>query len=370
MAEPWTSPQRLARLTPLADLLSLIDTAVGSVAVVEMTPEKAIGLALARDVVIATPLPHRPIALADGVALRADETLDAGSYAPAVLSIAVPVAAGEAIPALADAVLPFEAAVLRSERIQALAPVPPGAGVLPRAADAGAEAVIRRAGARLRPVDAAICRVASISAVSVRAPRLLICGVRADPVIDAASDWLGGAIERAGGVATVICGGVADALGAPDCDAVIIVGGTGTGPDDASIETLRQRGGSAVHGVGLSPGESAGFGTVGDRPALFCPGRLDAAIAVFATLGRRLLARLAGRQCAGASAVAMLGRKVTSTIGMVEFVPVSRKGEAVEPLASGYLPFSALAGTDGYILVPAESEGFPAGTNIAIYSLP
>ena len=67
---------------------------------------------------------------------------------------------------------------------------------------------------------------------------------------------------------------------------------------------------------------------------------------------------------------ARLTRKVTSTVGLAEVVPVARSPDGVEPLASGYLPLQALARADGWILVPPESEGFPAGATVEVRSFP
>jgi molybdopterin biosynthesis enzyme len=41
-----------------------------------------------------------------------------------------------------------------------------------------------------------------------------------------------------------------------------------------------------------------------------------------------------------------------------------------EPLGSGYLSFSALARADGWILVPADSEGYPKGARVAVRPWP
>ena len=68
--------------------------------------------------------------------------------------------------------------------------------------------------------------------------------------------------------------------------------------------------------------------------------------------------------------MATLARKVTSGIGLAEVIPVRRSGNGVEPLATKYLPLSALARADGWILVPAESEGYPAGTSVAVRAWP
>ncbi len=64
-----------------------------------------------------------------------------------------------------------------------------------------------------------------------------------------------------------------------------------------------------------------------------------------------------------------LKRKVTSTIGLTELIPVSCAGGMAEPLGSGYLSFTALTRSDGWIVVPADSEGFAAGTQVAVRSM-
>jgi molybdopterin biosynthesis enzyme len=65
-----------------------------------------------------------------------------------------------------------------------------------------------------------------------------------------------------------------------------------------------------------------------------------------------------------------LARKVASTVGLAEVVPVRRKGEEVEPLATKYLPLSSLARSDGWILVPADSEGYAAGARVQVRPWP
>jgi molybdopterin biosynthesis enzyme len=65
-----------------------------------------------------------------------------------------------------------------------------------------------------------------------------------------------------------------------------------------------------------------------------------------------------------------LKRKVTSTIGLTELIPVACAGGMAEPLASGYLSFESLARSDGWIVVPADSEGYPAGAIVAVGSWP
>ncbi len=65
-----------------------------------------------------------------------------------------------------------------------------------------------------------------------------------------------------------------------------------------------------------------------------------------------------------------LARKVTSTVGLAEVVPVRRDDGKAEPLASKYLPLSSLTRSDGWILVPAESEGYSAGAQVQVRPWP
>jgi molybdopterin biosynthesis enzyme len=65
-----------------------------------------------------------------------------------------------------------------------------------------------------------------------------------------------------------------------------------------------------------------------------------------------------------------LARKIASAIGMIEIVAVKQEGEGVVPLASGYLPLRTLLAADGYVIIPAESEGLPAGAQVTMRIMP
>jgi molybdopterin molybdotransferase len=125
-----------------------------------------------------------------------------------------------------------------------------------------------------------------------------------------------------------------------------------------------------VHGVGLAPGETAALGSLGNRPVLIIPGRLDGALAAWLVLGRHLLMRLAGRNAPDAGTPVRLARKIASTVGIAEVVLVRRCENGVEPIASGYFPLHALAEADGFVLVAPEREGFPPGATVAMHALP
>jgi molybdopterin molybdotransferase len=367
-----SSMQRIARLTPLREVLAIVEARVGAVTPRTCPLLSARGRVLAADVAVKQ-LPSAPIALRDGYAVEAAATADAGPYAPLPLPAKPqPINAGEPLPNGTDAVVPFDAV---NERGEAVAPVAPGEGTLPAGGDAAADKPLRRAGERLRDLDIAAMAAAGIANVSVREPRVHIaCGsVPTTPLIDAALDMLAHAAARVG--CAVLdshreAGGLDRAVADESVDAVIAVGGTGSGRRDAAVHTLARFGRVEAHGIAMAPGETAAFGFAGERPVLLVPGRIDAALAVWLLIGRHLAARLAGGRVEDAPVMLPLKRKVTSTIGLAELIPVSCAGGVAEPLASGYLSFAALARSDGWIVVPADSEGFAAGTPVAVRSWP
>ena len=365
--------QFITRLTPLGDVLALIESREQPVMPCKCALLDAAGGILAEDIVSAEQ-PARAIALRDGFALQAASVADASSYSPMPLASTPPrVDAGDALPDGTDAVAQLDSIVLRGQTAEAIAPASPGEGVLWPGADASPRVPLRRAGERLREVDVAALAALGISEVTVRSPRIFVrCGsARRTRIIDAMLDTLVRAVADAGG-RVVDARSDTELFSQPlnDADAVIAVGGTGTGRDDEAVEALARHGQVEAHGIAVSPGETTAFGFIGKSPVLLVPGRIDAALAVWLLIGRHLVARLAGSVVDDFAAMLPLKRKISSAIGTTELVPVACSAGAAEPLASGYLSPTVLARSDGWIVVPPESEGFAAGTPVAVRPWP
>ena len=108
----------------------------------------------------------------------------------------------------------------------------------------------------------------------MREPRIRLVKARADAdaVLDAVGDLLARALNARGCAVRRSAGDLADALADAADDAVIAIGGTGSGRNDASVQTLARHGRVEVHGIAISPGETAAFGMSGSRPVLLLPG--------------------------------------------------------------------------------------------------
>jgi molybdopterin molybdotransferase len=363
--------QRIARLTPLADVLASFDLAIMPVAAREEALCKATGLALAADVIAQASHPRSALALRDGFAVRSEETLDASSYAPAALSTKpARVDAGDSLPEGVDAVAPIDAVQMRGAMAEALSTVAPDEGVLLPDTDAIAGLKLRLGGAALRRIDVALLAALGVERVMVRQPRVRVVCENDGAIAASAAALIASAIDAEGGLAITQGATLEAALGDKTADAVVAIGGTGSGRNDNSVRTLARLGKVAYHGVAITPGETTAIGSVGEHPVLLLPGRVDAALAGWLTIGRRMLARLAFRLIEDQPFAAELGRKITSPLGLAEVVPVRRRLARVEPVATGYLSLQSLIKAEGWILIPADSEGHQQGARVIVRPWP
>ncbi|WP_051341167.1 molybdopterin-binding protein [Azospirillum halopraeferens] len=370
------------RRATLAEALARVDAATAALPARPAAP--AAGGVLAQAVVAAADHPPGPVALWDGYAVRAADTLGADTYNPLSLfpGAAVAVAAGESLPPGTDAVVPVESAVASPPGIEVAEAVAPGHGVLGRGEMAAAGAELLPAGRILRPQDVALLAalgVARVAAVPAPRVRILIAGGPRGGAADADTPLLAALVARDGGVAE--CAGplpadraaLAAELRRPGADLILLAGRSGVGPDDVAPLALADAGGLALHGLALRPGGSGGLGHAGGVPVVLLPGDPAACWAVYEALGGRAVRRLAGRP-AGLPHPAVrrrARRKLVSEIGVAEFYRVRLAGDdGVEPLASAAVPgAAALARADGFVLIPAQSEGVAPGdeTTVRLY---
>jgi molybdopterin molybdotransferase len=378
MVGPVDTSQRVTRLAPLSDALARISVLANPVAVRSLDVSSAVGRVLAADAVAPGPRPKTAIALRDGYAVLAASVADAGAYAPMALTTAPAwVEVGEPVSGPADAVLEPEAVAVNGGATQALLPVGSGEGVLAAGRDAAEGEILRRTGECLRGIDAAVLHAVGASRVAVRVPQVrIIC---ANASVSAANDFvaplLASAIRKAGACAQIVRIGEENlalerAITEANADAIVTIGGTGRGRQDQTVRTLAALAALEIHGIAFTPGTTAGLASLAGRPVLCVPGRLDAAVAAFLVLGRHLLARLSGRSSVEPGTDAIVGRKIVSSVGLAEVILVRHGTAGVEPVAREAFPLAALARAQGWILVPANSEGLAPGAHTTLWPLP
>ena len=365
--------QRVKRLASWKEVFAHIDKLVSPVAPVQMALDGCLGRVVAEDVEVNAPIPSRATALCDGWAVRSEDVRDAGSYAPVFLTPPPAwVNSGDVMPEDTETVLPPDAVTLTAGSAEIHGAGRPGEGVMAAGEGAEPRQPLRRAGDRLRAIDLAILRNAGISHVTVREPAFLVVSAHAG--IKQESDAVGPLvtylIDRDGGRAQQVHASIDAALRDRQFTGAVVIGGSGSGRNDASVRMLGALGGVDLHGVGLRPGDTAALGSIGERPVMVLPGRLDAALAAWLVIGRRLLSRMSGFAGDEQATTVNLARKIASSVGIAEVVLLVRCGGGVEPVATDYFPLKALARADGWVLVPPESEGFAAGSLIEMQSLP
>lgn len=335
----------------------------------------AIGRVTARAGVAPVDLPASPVARADGYALTAATTYGASSYNPiAPAGRLQEVSAGETMPAGSDSVLGYGAAVGTDGVIEIVDPAAPGEGVMPAGGlwTKGDEVI--PAGRRLDALDVARAAEAGLTEVVAWCrPRvaLLIAGAKQDrsPVLDPLAALLGELVARDGGVvererSTLQTVG--------DVALVLVAGRSGCGSDDDAAPTIAACGRMVWHGLAIAPGGSSGLGSSDGIPVALLPGEPLACLAAYELVAGPALRRLAGLDPAlpHSRARHRLAAKIASRPGTVEFWLVGAEGAEVRPLAHPDLATLASTGEAiGFVVVPASSEGYPAGAEVEVHLL-
>src|SRR4029078_12561912 len=232
--------QTISRLTPPAHVVLMIDAEVKALTPGTIDVSTAAGRALATDA-MAPARPASSLALQDGWALSSDETLGAGGYAPAPLARGPPrVEAGQAMPAGTDSIAPIDAVKFAGGVAEVLMPINPGEGVLVAGGDSDPGMPLRRAGERLTATDLAAFAAAGIARVTVREPRFRVLPLRGSGIITAAAPAVCTDIERRGGAVRFDDSGrgLGVAMAAESADAIIAIGGTGSGRNDNAAQGI------------------------------------------------------------------------------------------------------------------------------------
>jgi molybdopterin molybdotransferase len=390
------------------DVVALIDRRVKTLDSEEVPLREAAGRVLAVEVRADVPVPTFDRAAMDGYALRGDETFGADSYTPAVFRVvgasrpgrgfagrvhageAVEIATGAPVPIGADAVVPVESTSVNSDALRVTEAIPPGRHIGLRGEDIDVGDLAVPVGRVLRPQDLGLLSALGRGTIPVvRRPTvmILITGDELlppgtpphdDKIADTNSVVLAALVARDGGLPRVL-GPLADdrdLLEATLCraveqsDLVLVSGGSSTGPEDHAPGLVLKLGTLDVHGVALRPASPTGMGFVRGVPVMLLPGNPVSCLCAYDLFAGRIVRLLGGRPLDWPyrALPTRLGRKLTSDLGRVDYVRVQLVDGLAEPMAtSGASILSSTTRAAGFMLVPADLEGYPAGAEVTVW---
>jgi molybdopterin molybdotransferase len=365
----------------------------------------AAGRVLAGPVVSPVDVPGFDRAMMDGFAVRASSVAGATPYNPIELEVvgeafpghsyagpvnarqAVKIMTGAPMPAGADAVLPAELAELAGARLRAQGEVSPGKHVGALGEDVAAGATVLAGGRVLRPQDLGVLSSIGVDAVEcvgrarvnivVTGNELLPTGVppRAFQITDANGPMLAALVQRDGGaiVRREIVGDNRDAILAAllhQADVVLVSGGSSVGQEDHVPMILAEQGELAIHGIAMRPSSPTGMGRLGNRLVFLLPGNPVSCLCAYDFFAGRAIRGLGGRprDWPYRKVRGKLARKISSEIGRLDYARVTIQQGLVAPLAIGGASIlSSTTRADGFLLIPADLEGYPAGAEVEVF---
>lgn len=360
---------------------------------------------LACDITSNVDVPSFVRSMMDGYALRAEETYGASSYNNLAFDVigeclpgkafpgtvgpgqAVRIMTGAPLPAGANAVLPVENTEIDDRKMLATGEVSSGKHVGVVGEDVKVGDIILSAGRSLRPQDIGVLSSIGISSVPViRAPkvRILITGNELLPagssvsgcqIADANGPMLAALVRRDGGeplmpgIVPDTLDAIRNALSEP-ADLILVSGGSSVGQEDFAPKLLAELGELPIHGIAMRPSSPTGMGRIENCPVFLLPGNPVSCLCAYDFFAGRAIRCWAGRSpdWPYQQIRAKLNRKLVSTVGRVDYARTRLVGDEAEPLAiGGASVLSSTTRADGFVVVPADSEGYPAGADVVVW---
>jgi len=154
-------------------------------------------------------------------------------------------------------------------------------------------------------------------------------------------------------------------------DMVIVNAGSSAGSEDFTAKAIAELDEVMLHGINIKPGKPVILGWVQNRPVLGIPGYPVSAYVTFNLFAKELIYRWQGLDTPEPERIsARLSRQTASSLGQEEFlrVKVGKVGENLiaTPVSRGAGVLMSLVRADGFVRIPAMSEGFGAGAEVEV----
>jgi len=410
------SPDIYLEGTPLHEALTKwfkkLDTELGGrpLSGESIKVEDALGRVTAEAVIAKISSPFYHSSAMDGYAVRFADTFGATETHPKRLKIAeqaVYVDTGDPMPDGFNAVIMIEdvnivgaqQSAVSSHKsgardqgyIEIIAPVTPWQNVRVIGEDIVATELILPENHRIRPVDIGAMLAGGYKEISVRRrPRVVIIPTGTELVepgeklqkgniIEYNSRIMSGLVSEWGGepvkfrivpdnleeIKTAILEAHAMA------ELIVINAGSSAGSEDFAPEAIRELGDVILHGVNIKPGKPVILGWVKGKPVLGIPGYPVSTYITFKVFAKPLIYRFLGLEVEKPEILrAKISRQVASALGQEEFlrVKVGKVGEnfIATPISRGAGVLMSLVRADGFVRIPAMSEGIGAGTEVDV----
>ena len=360
----------------------------------EIKIEDSLGRVLAEDIISPIDVPPFDRAAEDGYAVIAEDTYGAGRYEPRKFKIVgkintgefkdIEIKRGEALEIATGAVLPKNAnAVVRVEdtekdgnMLSVYKPVHPGFDVAPRGEDIKKGEKILKRGDILNP--AKIGAIASMGIPKIRVfrkPRVAILPTGDElikigekltegKIYDVNSYTLYTIVKKNGGI-PVLYPYVRDEMEDIEkklneslkYDMVVFSGGSSVGDRDLLINAVSKYGNILFHGVQIKPGKPTWCATISGKIVFGMPGFPTSCLSDAEQFLVPAIRKMAHLPMIERKIVrGKMARRITSTLGRTQFFTVRLKGGYVEPAYKTSGAITSMANSDGYIIIPANSD--------------
>jgi putative molybdopterin biosynthesis protein len=342
----------------------------------------------------------------DGYAVRFADTVGASEKAPKQLRIgehAVPIDTGDPLPEGFNAVImiedvnpvfPLDRGGNRGDAIafiEIIAPATPWQHIRVIGEDIVATELILPENQKIRPVDiGAMLAGGHTDLVVRRKPKVVIIptgteivepgsDLKKGDIIEYNSSILGGLVSDWGGEyirygivpdnLENLKEAILDAYGMGDI--VVINAGSSAGSEDFTPQAIRELGEIILHGVNIKPGKPVILGWIKGKPVLGIPGYPVSAYITFELFAKPVICQWLGLEVGEPEKLkAKISRQVASPAGQEEFlrVKVGKVGDQfiATPVSRGAGVLMSLVRGDGFVRIPAMSEGIGAGSQIEV----
>jgi putative molybdopterin biosynthesis protein len=277
------------------------------------------------------------------------------------------------------------------EYIEIISPVTPWQHVRVIGDDIVATELILPENHRIRPVDiGAMLAGGHIEVVVRKRPKVVIIPtgteivepgteLKKGDIIEYNSRVLGGLVSEWGGRSVrfriipdrieELKKAILDAHGMGDL--IVINAGASAGSEDFTANAINELGEVILHGVSIKPGKPVLMGLIRGKPVLGIPGYPVSAYITFSLFAKPLIYKWQGLEIEEPEILrAKISRQAASTLGQEEFlrVKVGKVGDnfIATPISRGAGVLMSLVRADGFVRIPAMSEGIGAGTEINV----